>query len=242
LCSLRVRVDIDIGVVRVLRREAHALRIWAECEEKLARRGFRKRGFRARSAVLWADWAGLISTPDTPHHSTYLTYKEANRPGRNGGYNSRPYWYVPIQPGAYIPTSRLRVGCDALQPASHIPSITPTSLLTPPRAGNSKPRLVQAIQSALPSSTKTTTTTKPKTTKANTSQPRAATRVTKTTTTVKKPRTKTQKVVDAIVGTGEKVKGDVEGKPGVKVRFFLFLGFSEFVGRAEMRCFNAKLT
>jgi hypothetical protein len=78
---------------------------------------------------------------------------------------------------------------------------------------------VQAIQSALPTSTKPTTTTKTKTAKANTSQPRAAGRITKptSTTTVKKPRTKTQKVVDAIVGTGEKVVGDVEGRPGKKV-------------------------
>jgi hypothetical protein len=37
------------------------------------------------------------------------------------------------------------------------------------------------------------------------------------TTTVKKPRTKTEKVVDTIVGKTEKVVGDLEGKPGKKV-------------------------
>jgi hypothetical protein len=112
--------------------------------------------------------------------------------------------------------------CDIATTHSSLLLPTQPMYSPPPLAGNSKPRIVQAIQSALPT-TKSTTTTK-KTTKANTSQPRAATRVTKptttTTTTVKKPRTKTQKLVDAVAGTGEKVKGDVLGKPGVKVRFF----------------------
>jgi hypothetical protein len=35
--------------------------------------------------------------------------------------------------------------------------------------------------------------------------------------TVKKPRTKTEKVVDKIVGKAEHIVGDVEGKPGKKV-------------------------
>jgi hypothetical protein len=77
--------------------------------------------------------------------------------------------------------------------------------------GNSKPRIVQAIESTL------APTKKP--TKANTSKPRTTTttgRVTKP-ATVKKPRTKTEKVVDTIVGKGEKVVGDVTGKPGKKV-------------------------
>jgi hypothetical protein len=77
------------------------------------------------------------------------------------------------------------------------------------RTGNSKPRIVQAIENVVAP-------------KANTSKPRStgATtggRVTKT-TKVKKPRTKTEKVVDKIVGSGEKVVGDIEGKPGKKVR------------------------
>jgi hypothetical protein len=33
---------------------------------------------------------------------------------------------------------------------------------------------------------------------------------------VKKPRTKTEKVVDKVVGKAEKLVGDVEGKPGQK--------------------------
>jgi hypothetical protein len=83
--------------------------------------------------------------------------------------------------------------------------------------GNSKPRVVQAIESVIAPK---------KTTKANTSKPRAVasgrvakpkTTTTTTTTTVKKPRTKTEKVVDKIVGKSEKVVGDVEGKPGKKV-------------------------
>ena len=77
------------------------------------------------------------------------------------------------------------------------------------RTGNSKPRVVQAIQNAI-------------TPKANTSKPRSSTKGTSTgrvtkTTKVKKPRTKTEKIVDKIVGSGEKVVGDVEGKPGKKV-------------------------
>jgi hypothetical protein len=39
---------------------------------------------------------------------------------------------------------------------------------------------------------------------------------------VKKPRTKTEKVVDKVVGKAEKVVGDIEGKPGKKV-CYLFL-------------------
>ena len=33
---------------------------------------------------------------------------------------------------------------------------------------------------------------------------------------MKKPRTKTEKIVDKIVGKAEKIVGDVEGKPGKK--------------------------
>ncbi|KAH7392383.1 hypothetical protein DE146DRAFT_634523 [Phaeosphaeria sp. MPI-PUGE-AT-0046c] len=80
------------------------------------------------------------------------------------------------------------------------------------RTGSSKPRIIQAIESSIAPTKKTP--------KANTSKPRSTTgtasgRVTKT-TTVKKPRTKTEKVIDKIVGSGEKVVGDVEGKPGKK--------------------------
>ncbi|EDU44529.1 hypothetical protein PtrSN002B_008364 [Pyrenophora tritici-repentis] len=104
------------------------------------------------------------------------------------------------------------------------------------RTGNSKPRLLTTIQNTL-------TPTK-NTTKANTSKPRSSNKVvsgrvgkaspstttTKKTTTakktpaakaanvkmVKKPRTKTEKVVDAVTGTAEKVVGDLEGKSGKK--------------------------
>ncbi|KNG48102.1 hypothetical protein DDE82_004866 [Stemphylium lycopersici] len=100
------------------------------------------------------------------------------------------------------------------------------------RTGNSKPRVASAIESAV-----TPTTKRSSTTKANTSKPRTSTnstankvvssRVTKpkATTpkktganvkTVKKPRTKTEKVVDKVVGKAENVIGDVEGKPGKK--------------------------
>lgn len=93
------------------------------------------------------------------------------------------------------------------------------------RTGSSKPRVIQAIENTIAPK---------KTTKANTSKPRstgtASGRVTKT-TKVKKPRTKTEKVVDKIVGSGEKVVGDVEGKPGKKVRSYTRLSFEpwEFV-------------
>jgi hypothetical protein len=92
--------------------------------------------------------------------------------------------------------------------------------------GNSKPRVVQAIESALtPKKTTKANTSKPRTTKVTTgrvTKPKTTTTTTTTTpatTTVKKPRTKTEKVVDTIVGKGEKVIGDVEGKPGKKVCF-----------------------
>ncbi|KAL1799579.1 hypothetical protein ACET3X_003616 [Alternaria dauci] len=109
--------------------------------------------------------------------------------------------------------------------------------------GNSKPRLVQQIENAI-APTKRSTTTKANTSKPRTSKvasgrvakPKSASTTTttkKTTTakkpaaapkkttganvkTVKKPRTKTEKVVDKIVGTAEHIVGDVEGKPGKK--------------------------
>lgn len=89
--------------------------------------------------------------------------------------------------------------------------------------GNSKPRLVQQIENAVTPKKRTTTT-------ANTSKPRANTTTTgrvakpKATTTttgprtkvVKKRRTPTEKVKDKVVGTAEKLVGEVEGKPGKK--------------------------
>ncbi|RMZ69809.1 hypothetical protein GMOD_00008721 [Pyrenophora seminiperda CCB06] len=108
------------------------------------------------------------------------------------------------------------------------------------RTGNSKPRLLTTLASTLAPSTTTSSTRTPKTkTKANTSKPRSATttkkvstgRVSKSTTAkktktptaaaanvkmVKKPRTKTEKVVDAVAGTAEKVVGDLTGKSGKK--------------------------
>ncbi|KAB2110175.1 hypothetical protein AG0111_0g1204 [Alternaria gaisen] len=111
------------------------------------------------------------------------------------------------------------------------------------RTGNSKPRLVQQIENAI-APTKRSTTTKANTSKPRTSKvasgrvtkPKATstTTTTKKTTmskkpaaapkkttganvkTVKKPRTKTEKVVDKIVGKAEHIVGDVEGKPGKK--------------------------
>ncbi|KAG9193840.1 hypothetical protein G6011_03875 [Alternaria panax] len=112
------------------------------------------------------------------------------------------------------------------------------------RTGNSKPRLVQQIENAI-APTKRSTTTKANTSRPRTSKvasgrvtkPKAATTTTttskKTTTTkkpaaapkkttganvktVKKPRTKTEKVVDKIVGKAEHIVGDIEGKPGKK--------------------------
>jgi hypothetical protein len=67
-------------------------------------------------------------------------------------------------------------------------------------------------------------TPKTKTPKANTSKPRTTATKPKAATgagvvKAKKPRTKTEKVVDTIVGKSEKVIGDVEGKPGKKVRY-----------------------
>jgi len=95
------------------------------------------------------------------------------------------------------------------------------------RTGNSKPRIVEEIKAVVGPKKRAA----PKA-KANTSKPRsnkvasgrvAKPKTTTTTTkggpnvkTVKKPRTKTEKVVDKIVGTGEKIVGDVEGKPGKK--------------------------
>jgi hypothetical protein len=90
--------------------------------------------------------------------------------------------------------------------------------------GNSKPRIVQQIENAVAPKKRTTTT-------ANTSKPRANTtttgRITKpkaTATTitgprtkvVKKPRTPTEKAKDKVVGTAEKLVGEVEGRPGKK--------------------------
>ena len=86
--------------------------------------------------------------------------------------------------------------------------------------GNSKPRVVQQIENAVAPKKRTTTT-------ANTSKPRTTTgRVAKPKTTatttgpktkvVKKRRTPTEKVKDKVVGTGEKLVGEVEGKPGKK--------------------------
>ncbi|KAF2850222.1 hypothetical protein T440DRAFT_518337 [Plenodomus tracheiphilus IPT5] len=112
--------------------------------------------------------------------------------------------------------------------------------------GNSKPRIIQQIESIVAPKKRSSNTTK-----ANTSKPRTSkvttgrvakpkTSTTKTTTTsapkvgatknsatvktttganvktVKKPRTKTEKVVDGVVGGVEKVVGDVTGRPGKK--------------------------
>jgi len=89
--------------------------------------------------------------------------------------------------------------------------------------GNSKPRIVQQIQNAVAPKKRTTTT-------ANTSKPRANTtttgrvakpKATATTTgprtkVVKKRRTPSEKAKDKVVGTAEKLVGEVEGKPGKK--------------------------
>ena len=86
--------------------------------------------------------------------------------------------------------------------------------------GNSKPRIVQQIENAVAPKKRTTTT-------ANTSKPRTTTgRVAKPKTTatttgprtkvVKKKRTPTEKAKDKVVGTAEKLVGEVEGKPGKK--------------------------
>lgn len=103
--------------------------------------------------------------------------------------------------------------------------------------GNSKPRIVQQIENVVAPKKRTTTTT---TTKANTSKLRTSkvatgrvakpkTFTTKSATgkkkktatganvkTVKKPRTKTEKVVDKVVGGAQKVVADVTGQPGKK--------------------------
>ncbi|KZM23840.1 uncharacterized protein EKO05_0001049 [Ascochyta rabiei] len=88
--------------------------------------------------------------------------------------------------------------------------------------GNSKPRIVQQIEDVVAPKKRTTTT-------ANTSKPRANTtagrvakpKLTATTTgprtkIVKKRRTPTEKAKDKVVGTAEKLVGDVKGKPGKK--------------------------
>ncbi|KAL5115427.1 hypothetical protein ACEQ8H_006647 [Pleosporales sp. CAS-2024a] len=90
-------------------------------------------------------------------------------------------------------------------------------------AATTRARTAQAIENALTPNKKPTKTT------ANTSKPRTTTTTSTTTTTTtksrgrpagvtkaKKPRTKTEKVIDKIVGSGEKVVGDIEGKPGKK--------------------------
>ncbi|EFQ94917.1 hypothetical protein PTT_07244 [Pyrenophora teres f. teres 0-1] len=114
------------------------------------------------------------------------------------------------------------------------------------RTGNSKPRLLTTFQNTLtPSNTTKANTSKPRSSSSNkvvsgrvgkaspttttkkTTKPKATTTTTKKTAAtgagaganvkmVKKPRTKTEKVVDAIAGTAEKVVGDVQGKSGKK--------------------------
>ncbi|EOA83552.1 hypothetical protein ACJQWK_00232 [Exserohilum turcicum] len=108
------------------------------------------------------------------------------------------------------------------------------------RTGNSKPRIISNLESALPPTTSTkANTSKPRATKNNGSKvaggrvtkAKSGTTATPTTSatatakkdkpsanvkTVKKPRTKTEKAVDSVVGTAEKVVGDLQGKPGKK--------------------------
>ena len=112
------------------------------------------------------------------------------------------------------------------------------------KKGNSKPRIISNLESALPPTTSTkANTSKPRATKNNGSKvaggrvtkAKSGTTATPTTSatatakkdkpsanvkTVKKPRTKTEKAVDSVVGTAEKVVGDLQGKPGKKVCCF----------------------
>ncbi|KAH6304878.1 hypothetical protein HBI37_094520 [Parastagonospora nodorum] len=80
------------------------------------------------------------------------------------------------------------------------------------RTGNSKPRLIAALTPSSSTTKAKANTSKPRDTKV--AKPKAATGA--GVVKAKKPRTKTEKVVDKIVGTGEKVVGDVTGKPGKK--------------------------
>jgi len=100
------------------------------------------------------------------------------------------------------------------------------------RTGNSKPRIVESIANAVaPKKTTKANTSKPRDTKVaagRVTKPKTTTTTTKKTTganvkTVKKPRTKTEKVADKVVGKSEEVVGDVEGKPGKKVCFIFAL-------------------
>lgn len=109
---------------------------------------------------------------------------------RNGGYNSRPHWYIP-------------------------PLCPLGPLLT--FLGNSKPRVIAALTPSSATTKAKANTSKPRDTKV--AKPKAGTGA--GVVKAKKPRTKTEKVVDKIVGTGEKVVGEVTGKPGKKVCFDL---------------------
>ncbi|KAH9874144.1 hypothetical protein IAQ61_004773 [Plenodomus lingam] len=107
--------------------------------------------------------------------------------------------------------------------------------------GNSKPRIITQIATAVAPKKRTTTsapkanTSKPRLSKATTgrvAKPKRSSAGTTATTptgtrkkkvvtganvkTVKKPRTKTEKVADAVVGGLEKVVGEVTGRPGKK--------------------------
>ena len=86
--------------------------------------------------------------------------------------------------------------------------------------GNSKPRLVQQIENAVAPKKRTTTTantSKPRTTGGRVAKPKTtATTTGPKTKVVKKRRTPTEKAKDKVVGTAEKLVGEVEGKPGKK--------------------------
>ena len=84
--------------------------------------------------------------------------------------------------------------------------------------GNSKPRLMQQIENAVTPKKRTTATantSKPRTAGGRVAKPKAATTGPKT-KVVKKRRTPTEKAKDKVVGTAEKLVGEVEGKPGKK--------------------------
>ena len=99
--------------------------------------------------------------------------------------------------------------------------------------GNSKPRIIAAVEEVVAPKKRGGTTK----TKANTSKPRTKTvtsgRVSKPGPkpkaggrTVHVKKTPAKQLKDKVAGKVEKVEGDVEGKPGKKVRTFWF-GYRE---------------
>ncbi|KAF3035673.1 hypothetical protein E8E12_004357 [Didymella heteroderae] len=80
--------------------------------------------------------------------------------------------------------------------------------------GNSKPRLVQQIENAVAPKKRTTTTantSRPRTTGGRVAKPKTTATLTgPRTKVVKKRRTPTEKAKDKVVGTAEKLVGEVE--------------------------------